>query len=132
MLRSSISTAPDGETCFVAVGPAGCDWPTLVIAQRFSPAGGGFDLGVLVVPETRVVFIGAGTRILAYSLHGPRRLWEDTADTGFWGWQRHGNYVLMSAELELAAWEINGRKLWSTSVEPPWSYAVDGRRVCWT
>src|SRR5215218_3753618 len=121
--------APAGEVCLVAVGTAGRDWPLRVVAQRFSPAEVGFDPGVLLVPETQVVFIGAGTRLLAYSLYGPRRLWEDTAQVGFWRWQRHGNYVLMSAELELAAWEINGRKLWSTSVEPPWSYAVDGRRV---
>jgi hypothetical protein len=30
----------------------------------------------------------------------------------------------MAAELELAAWDINGRKLWSRFVEPPWQYAV--------
>ncbi len=29
----------------------------------------------------------------------------------------------MSAELELAAWTIDGTKLWTTFVEPPWSYS---------
>jgi hypothetical protein len=33
--------------------------------------------------------------------------------------------VVVSAELELAAWDVSGRKLWSTFVEPPWEYDVD-------
>jgi hypothetical protein len=79
-----------------------------------------------VIPETHLLFIGAGTRLLAYDLRGPRRLWQDEADTGFWFWQRHGEVIVMSAELELAAWDTQGRKLWTTFVEPPWSYEVRG------
>jgi hypothetical protein len=54
----------------------------------------------------------------------PRRLWEDEADTGFWSWVQFDDVVLMSAELELAAWTAEGVKLWTTFVEPPWSYSV--------
>lgn len=72
---------------------------------------------------------GAGTRLLAYDLQEPRRLWEDAADSGFWGWRRHGDTIVMSAELELAAWTLEGNKLWSTFVEPPWLYEVRGSRV---
>ncbi|GAA0580321.1 hypothetical protein GCM10010172_76640 [Paractinoplanes ferrugineus] len=53
----------------------------------------------------------------------------DEADFGFWGWCRHGEVVLMSAELELAAWTVDGEKLWTTFVEPPWSYDIDAGRV---
>ncbi|QDV32268.1 hypothetical protein ElP_00910 [Tautonia plasticadhaerens] len=35
----------------------------------------------------------------------------------------------MAAELELAAWDVSGRKLWSRFVEPPWEYAVAGKIV---
>jgi hypothetical protein len=118
----------DGEACFVAVGSSG-DWPSLVVAQRFSPCSGGFDPGVLLVPETGVFFVGAGERLLAYTLQGPARLWEDQANTGFWSWQQHGNFVLMAAELELAAWDTHGKKLWTTFVEPPWTYRVEGEGV---
>lgn len=52
-----------------------------------------------------MLFLGVGERILAYDLNGPTRLWEDTADTGLLGWARHGAFVVMSAELELAAWK---------------------------
>jgi len=30
----------------------------------------------------------------------------------------------MAAELEFAAWDAHARKLWTTFVEPPWSYDV--------
>lgn len=76
-------------------------------------------------------FIGAGTRLLAYDSRSGawRRQWVDEADVGFWGWRRHGDSVLMSAELELAAWTIEGEKLWTTFVEPPWGYDVVGDEV---
>jgi hypothetical protein len=35
----------------------------------------------------------------------------------------------MAAELELAAWDVSGRKLWTRCVEPPWEYAVAGEVV---
>ncbi len=32
--------------------------------------------------------------------------------------------VVMSAEPEIAAWDVHGRKLWTTFVEPPWDHTV--------
>jgi hypothetical protein len=120
----------EGDHCFLAVAGGGEPWPRLVVAQRYSPSVYGFDPGVAIVPETAVLFAGAGTRLLAYALAGrPRRLWEDAADVGFWHWSVHRSVVLMAAELELAAWTSGGEKLWSTFVEPPWSYQVAGERV---
>jgi hypothetical protein len=99
----------------------------LIVTQRYQPAGSGFTPGVLIVPDTGLILIGAGCRLLAYSSSDDRwtRLWVDTAEW-FWGWRQHGQFVLMSAELELAAWTTAGEKLWSTPVEPPWSYTVEG------
>jgi hypothetical protein len=114
----------DGEICFLGVG-RGSSWPFLVVAQRYAPAGYGFNPGILLIPETDVVLVGAGDRLLAYDLVAPKRLWEDAADCGFWSWARNQTYVLMSAELELAAWDLQGKKLWSTFVEPPWEYEVN-------
>jgi hypothetical protein len=87
---------------------------------------------VLFVPDTGVVFIGAGTRVVAYRRQQTgawRRLFVDEAAMGFLAWRQHGKLALMSAELELAAWTTAGVKLWSTFVEPPWSYAVVGPDV---
>jgi hypothetical protein len=75
------------------------------------------------------LFIGAGERLLAYDLKNPRRIWEDRADYGFWRWHRHEGFVLMAAELEFAVWLLNGQKLWTTFVEPPWDFQVSGSSV---
>jgi hypothetical protein len=80
------------------------------------------------VLETDTLFLGAGDRLLAYDLTLPRRLWEEKVEYGFHGWRQCDDVVLMSAELELAAWDARGRKLWTALdavfVEPPWSYTV--------
>ncbi len=115
--------------CFCAVRRREDGWPFLVVVQRYSPAGCGFHPGVLLVPETGKLFVGAGQRLLGYDLRKPARLWEDQADTGFWFWSQYGEVVLMAAELELAAWDASGRKLWTRFVEPPWEYRVDGQVV---
>ncbi len=114
--------------CFVSVS-RGSDWPQLVVAQTFSPSASGFEPGVLLVQETETLFIGAGERLLAYRLGPFERLWEDECDMGFWGWEQHGKVVLMRAELEMAAWDSFGKKLWSTFVEPPWDYVVKDNRI---
>ena len=116
------------SVCFFAVRRSQ-QWPFLVITQRYAPAGYGFYPGVLLVPETHRLFIGAGRRLLCYDLSKPARLWEDEAECGFWSWSRHGTVLLMAAELELAAWNVSGRKLWSRFVEPPWEYAIAGEVV---
>lgn len=118
----------DRRICCFGVA-RGSSWPFLVVAQRYAPADYGFYPGILIIPETNVAFVGAGERLLAYDLLAPKRLWEDAADCGFWSWSRHDDVVLMSAELELAAWDLKGIKLWSTFVEPPWEYEVKDSQI---
>lgn len=123
-------TGPEGTALVVTVERASEKWPHLVVSQRFDPGPqAGFHPGTLLIPENDLLLLGAGTRLLAYDLSAPRRLWQDAADTGFWGWKRHGDLVLMSAELELAAWDLRGKKLWTTFVEPPWDYTVRGDQL---
>ena len=116
------------SVCFVSVSRCGT-WPFLVVTQRYAPAGLGFRPGLLLAPEAHRLFLGAGHRLVAYDLSLPARLWEDEAHCGFWSWSRHGSIVLMAGELELAAWDVSGRKLWSHYVEPPWGYKVAGEII---
>jgi hypothetical protein len=118
----------EGAFCFVSVA-LGDSWPMLVVAQRFSPSLPGFEPGVLLVPDTKTLFIGAGERLLAYRLDPLARLWEDRNNSGFWHWRLHGHTVLMAAELEIAAWDSHGNKRWTTFVEPPWDFRIEGDRV---
>ncbi len=122
----------DSESpCFVGISRSGHNegWPFLTVAQTYSPASAGFSPSVIVVAETDLLMIGAGTRLLAYTLNPPYLLWEDDAAFGFWGWERYGDTIVMAAELEIAAWDIAGHKLWSRPVEPPWVYRVSDNRI---
>lgn len=131
VLADDVDLANKAEgVCFFAVGLQRDSWPELVVSQSYEPAGHGFNPGILIAAESDVAFIGAGTRLLAYRLTpSPQRLWIDRANTGFWYWAQSGDVVLMAAELELAAWSIEGEKLWTTFVEPPWSYSVSDEQV---
>jgi hypothetical protein len=120
---------PEGKFCFVALKRPGDDWPWLVIAQRYQPADDVFFPGALLVPETSRLFIGAGTRLLCYDTAKPARLWEDSADCAFWSWMHDGTEVFMAAELEFAAFEASGTKLWTRFVEPPWNFKLEPDRV---
>lgn len=124
-------TSPDGDAwSFFGVHVRNSEWPDLVVTQTYWPSGYGFRPGLLIVPETATVFIGAGAQLLAYKLEpSPRRLWVDEVFGGFWSWSQHGSVVLMAGELEIAAWTVDGEKLWSDGVEPPWTYEVHGDQI---
>ena len=122
-------TDPDAEATVFLLAGRGGEWPALGLRIAYGPAVPGFPFAVHVVPETGVLFVGAGRGVHAYRLDSPCLLWHDETPCGFWGWSQYGDVVLMAAELELAAWSANGDKLWSTRVEPPWTYAVDGGTV---
>jgi len=67
----------------------------------------GFGADALLVPETGRVFAGAGTRLICYCRDDGRwwRQWEhDLEAGGVWALARHGEMIVMGAELELGAW----------------------------
>ncbi len=121
----------EGRFLFVGIskGATNNGWPSLVIVQKYQDHRQTFSPGFLVVPDTSLVFLGAGERLLCYDLEGKARLWEDETGCGFWSWSKSGSYVLMSAELEFGVWNESGKKLWSTFVEPPWSFAIEEQTV---
>lgn len=121
----------DGRFFFLGIskGETGDSWPSVVVAQKYNDAQQAFSPSILLVPDTSLVFVGAGERLLCYNVEEQRRLWEDETHCGFWTWSRSGSYVLMSAELEFGVWSQSGEKLWSTFVEPPWSFDVNDQVV---
>jgi hypothetical protein len=115
----------------VGVSAPGEDWPSLVVLQTFGPAAAGFHPAALVVPEKGRVFIGAGPRVVSYARveGGWNRDWQYDVFAGFWGWRQHGDVIVMLSEIEMAAWSSDGHQLWTTLVEPPWSYSVEHQTV---
>lgn len=128
--RASDPPRPQEDFLYLAVSQSQHQWPFLIVTQHYAPGpDAGFYPGVLLLPETSLLLVGAGERLLAYRLDQKALLWEERADTGFWGWETYQDVLLMSAELELAVWNIRGEKLWSTFVEPPWDYHLDGNTL---
>jgi len=85
--------------------------------------------GALLVPETGLLLVGVGEQVFGYRLDPPAKLWQEAAEEGFWKWQRYQDVCLMTAELELAAWDVQGNRLWSIFVEPPWTYRLHDRTI---
>lgn len=118
-----------GARSFFAVRRAADEWPFLVVSWPLDPGpDSGFFPGCALISETQTFFVGVGSRIAAFDLARPARLWAKQTQVGFWSWERHGELVLLSGELELAGYDLRGAMKWSTFVEPPWRYRVrDGR-----
>jgi hypothetical protein len=115
-----------GSLCYLAVA-RGFEYPTLIVAQRYSPGPqSGFYPGVLYIPETDLLLLGAGERILAYTLDPARKLWQYNLVSGFQHWERWQDRIIMASENELAVFDIHGLKRWDFTVEPPWNYTLEG------
>lgn len=100
-----VATAEEVGALAVSRDPFGR--PVLLVVAGCAPwyDGDQLDVGALLVPETHTLFVGALDEVLAYDLRDPTRPWRERAEHGFWNWQRYGDYVLMAAELGLAAWD---------------------------
>jgi hypothetical protein len=121
------SPSREGRDMFIAVarnsvGPG--VWPEIVITLKYENSQGVFQPGMLVVPDTSLLFIGAGECLLGYDLTRRQKVFEDWTEHGFLNWSRQGDYVVMSGEVEFGVWTTAGEKLWSTFVEPPWDWRV--------
>lgn len=127
-LLADLFRGEDASDALCVVSVAKDDnWPFLVVAQEYRPGPqSGFYPGILFLPETHMLFIGAGELLLSYEvdINHPKKITEEGIGGGFWGWRLSGDHVIMSSELELAVWDKQGNRLWNYFVEPPWTYAI--------
>jgi hypothetical protein len=122
---------PNGSNiCFLVVQDnANKQRYKMTLTLGYSPSEPAFHPELLYIPETTLLFIGAGECILVYKLDPVSRVVEDRANLGFLAWRRYKNYVIMEAETEIAVWTLAGKKQWSHFVEPPWNYQFEGQRM---
>lgn len=114
-----------GSPIYIGVGNEG-HWFETVIAFRTEQLDtSGFVPGILVVPETQTLFVGAGETIKIYDLSVKTLKLEKTTPFGFWGWSRHDDIIIMSAEIEFVVYSLEGGTLDSLC-----GAAMDLRR-CW-
>ena len=133
VLRARSTTVFEPETFPTdALGGAYCSvfvrngwtWPSLAVRFSCTPAEAGFHPEAILIPETSRVLIGAGESVFVYGLDSPRRIHTESAELGFMHWARQDDVIVMSAELELAAFNLDGTKRWTLFVEPPWSFDI--------
>ena len=65
----------------------------------------------------------------AYDMATGKKVHHDITPYVFHSWNRHGDVVIMSGELEVAGYTLDGTKLWASVVESPWDYTVNGDRM---
>lgn len=121
--------AKDGTPIYIGVGH-GKEWYNSIIAFRSDPIDhAGFHPEFLILPETNTLFVGAGTVVKPYDLEGLKKKFEKELSLGFWGWTRHNDLIVMQEELELGVYTLDGQEIWSTFVQPPWTFEITGNEV---
>jgi hypothetical protein len=116
--------------CCVTARRVSDRWPFFIAATGYHPTrDAALAPGILYAPEYDILFLGAGERVRVYALSPPGLVAEANAEMGFRAWDRHGDMVLMTAELELSGFSIDGERRWTRFVEVPWGYSIDKDRV---
>jgi len=82
--------------------------------------------GILVVPETGVLFLAARSRAVCFNMIKGKWLWHENRITEFMAWTRVSDVVIMSAKNEIGAWDLNGKLRWGCYLRNKWKYAVAG------
>lgn len=115
----------DREARYVLVHrPGGA--PTMLVIGHVRE---GYGCGVHLVGDTGVMFFGCGEAVCAYDMASGTKIHQDITPYAFHSWNRHGEVVVMSGELEVAGYALDGTKLWSGAVESPWDYGVAGEKM---
>lgn len=120
---------PDTRECALAVFDGASHRPFMMVVQSYPDRHPPITAGILLIPETDVIFIGVNDRGLAYRLAEPSRLWEEPSFGDFWNWRRKHDVVLMAAELAFRAYDLSGELKWTAYVEPPWNYSLENDEV---
>jgi len=120
-----VGSEDEGEAAYALVHRAG-GAPTLLVVGSHRPS---FGCGVHLAVDTGVLFFGCGESVCAYDMATGRKLHHDVTPFGFHSWNRHGDVLVMSGELEVAVYSLDGNRLWAATVEPPWDYGVNGERM---
>lgn len=100
--------------------------PTLLVIGRVRD---GYGCGVHIVEQTGVLFFGCGESVATYDIATGQKLHHDLTAYAFHSFSRHGDVVVMSGELEVAGYGLDGAKLWSAAVESPWDFGVNGDKM---
>lgn len=102
-------------------------WEMMIVAFSADPVDDTFfHPELLFLPESKTLFIGGGRKAMTYSLKDKVKLSNKNLAIGFWYWAKHKSFIILVEELEVAVYDYEGRFVWETRAEPPWSYGIEG------
>jgi hypothetical protein len=56
-------------------------------------------------------------------------IFEKNNGMGFWGWTKHGKYIIQQEEIAFGIFDLSGRQLWETFVRPPCEFKFSDDKV---
>ncbi|UZE97192.1 hypothetical protein [Alkalimarinus alittae] len=86
---------------------------------------------VLYVPETEVLFLGCGSISARVSTIASKLIGLEHVCL-FWALTRQNNYVLETGELDCFLYTLDGKKVSSTAVDPPYEMEVTDQGIKFT
>jgi hypothetical protein len=100
------------------------------IAFRTDPVGyAGFGVGVHYERESQVLFMGAGAIVKTLRLTDNKIIFEKNSGIGFWGWEKHENFILQKEELDFGVFGLTGEQLWETYISPPYEFELKDDKI---
>jgi len=88
-------------------------------------------IDVLYVPETKVLFLGCGS-ISARVCTKDSKLIDLEYVCLFWGLSRQNSYILETGELDCFLYSLDGKKVSSSAVDPPYEMEVTEQGIKFT
>ena len=79
---------------------------------------------ILYVPETEVLFLGCDKLSAQVDVSNNRLINANDVDL-FWGLERHKQFILETGELQCFLYDLNGKLISSTSVDPPYEMEMN-------
>jgi len=79
---------------------------------------------ILYVPETEVLFLGCDKLSAQVDVSNNRLINANNIDL-FWGLERHKQFILETGELQCFLYDLSGKLISSTSVDPPYEMEVN-------
>lgn len=115
-----------GTPVYIGINEAD-KWEMMIVAFNADPIDDTFfHPELLFIPETKTLFVGGGKKAMTYSLKDKVKLTNRDLVMGFWYWAKHESFIILVEELEIAVYDYEGRFVWQTRAEPPWSYGIEG------
>lgn len=119
--------ANDGTAVYIIIATRFPHEQYVIIAFRSFPVDcAGFHPELLYENTSQTLFIGAGTVVKVFNIADKRIVFEKDAGVGFLGWNKYKSYIVQQEELTVGIFDLQGKQLWQTDVEPPYNLDFDG------